>query len=234
MRETTSFKEVRMDKSTPKSYLGMIVVLGSLWGLAEAGLGMGLRSCAAYVSGALMAGAAMFFVAAGWAVSRKVLGIVLMVFMAAGFKLFDALLLSYPLTHGAIGNPIFAFFMEALAFLILIAVMKAALMRRPAGQALLGGMAALLAANLFPLVRFATGVPACVVAGTGYPLSLYYIHIAVAVTMITVPLGFWVGERLAAWDFRAAEAHHRKMVQAVLSPSALVLCLAILALLRLT
>jgi len=223
-----------MDKSTPRSYLGMVVVLGSLWGLAEAGLGMGLRSCAAYVSGALMTGAAMFFVAAGWAISRKIMGVVLMVFLASGFKMFDALLLSYPLTHGAIGNPMFAFFMEALAFLILIAVMKAALTRRLTGQALLGGMAALLAANLFPLVRFATGVPACVVAGTGYPLSLYYIHVAVAVTMVTVPLGFWVGERLSAWDFRVSEAHHRKVFNSILSPAALVLCLTILTLLRLT
>ncbi len=223
-----------MDKSTPKPYLGMIVVLGSLWGLAEAGLGMGLRSCAAYISGALMTGAAMFFVAAGWAVSRKVLGVALMVFLAVGFKMFDALLLSYPLTHGAIGNPMFAFFMEALAFLILIAVLKSTLTRRPAGQALLGGMAALLAANLFPLVRFATGVPACVVAGTGYPLSLYYVHVAVAVTMITVPLGFWVGERLTAWDFRVVESHQRKRFESILSPAALLLCLAILTLLRLT
>ena len=74
----------------------------------------------------------------------------------------------------------------ALAFLVIVAVLKRTLTQKPAGQALAGGMSALLAANLFPLVRFATGVPACVAAGTGYPLSLYYIHIAVAASMAPV------------------------------------------------
>ena len=40
-----------MNNSIPKSYLGLVIVLGSVWGLSEAALGMGLRSCAAFVSG---------------------------------------------------------------------------------------------------------------------------------------------------------------------------------------
>ena len=52
-----------MDKNNPKSYLGLIVVLGSVWGLSEAALGMGLRSCAAFVSGSIMTGVALFFMA---------------------------------------------------------------------------------------------------------------------------------------------------------------------------
>ena len=38
-----------MNKDVPKSYLGIVIVLGSVWGLSEAALGMGLRSCAAFV-----------------------------------------------------------------------------------------------------------------------------------------------------------------------------------------
>ncbi|MDH4220789.1 MAG: hypothetical protein OEW23_18685, partial [Candidatus Aminicenantes bacterium] len=95
-----------MNESTPKSYLGMVIVLGSVWGLAEAALGMGLRSCAAFVSGSIMTGVALFFLAAGLVVSKRALGVFLMVLIAALFKLFDALLLSLPLRHGAIGNPI--------------------------------------------------------------------------------------------------------------------------------
>jgi hypothetical protein len=223
-----------VDSNSPKSYLGMIVVLGSVWGLSEAALGMGLRSCAAFVSGSIMTGVALFFMAAGWVVSRRILGVFLMVVLASFFKMFDALLLSLPLRHGAIGNPIFAFFMEAIAFIILIYIVTAKLIRKPAGQALLGGMAAVLAVNLFPLVKYATGVPACVAPGTGYPLSLYYIHFAVLVSLVTVPLGFWVGAKIEAFELRLIKAHALRKLNYLLSPAVLVLCLALVTLLRLT
>jgi hypothetical protein len=223
-----------MHKPIPKSYLGMVVVLGSVWGLSEAALGMGLRSCAAFVSGSIMTGVALFFMAAGWVVSRRVLGVFLMVLIAAFFKMFDALLLSLPLKHGAIGNPIFAFVMEAIAFVILISILKERMTKRPSGQALLGGLAAVVAVNLFPLVKFATGVPACVVAGTGYPLSLYYIHFAVLVSLLTVPLGFWVGLKIDALETRFIRAQSMRKFDTILSPAALILCLVIILLLRLT
>ena len=72
----------------------MMVVFGSIWGLSEAALGMGLRSCAAIISGSIMTGIALFFIAAGWTVSRRIFGMFLMVLMASLFKMFDALLLS--------------------------------------------------------------------------------------------------------------------------------------------
>ena len=222
-----------MDKTLSKPYLGMIVVLGSVWGLSEAALGMGLRSCAAFVSGSIMTGAALFFLAAGWMVSRKAFGVFLMVLIVAFFKMFDALLLSLPLRHGAIGNPIFAFFMEAAAFVIIVSIIRETLIKKPAGQALLGGLSAVLAANLFPLVKYATGVPACVVAGTGYPLSLYYIHFAVLVSIITVPLGIWVGLKARSFESRMREIPAKTRFPLIFSPVSLIVCLAILAVLRL-
>lgn len=222
-----------MNKSVPKSYLGMVIVLGSVWGLSEAALGMGLRSCAAFVSGSIMTGVALFFMAAGWVVSRRILGVFLMVVLASFFKMFDALLLSLPLRHGAIGNPIFAFFMEAIAFIILVYIVTEKLFRKPAGQAVLGGMAAVLAVNLFPLVKYATGVPACVAPGTGYPLSLYYIHFAVLASLVTVPLGFWVGAKLEAFEIRLLKAQALRRLNYLLSPALLILCLAIVTFLRL-
>jgi hypothetical protein len=232
MQGFSALQEDNMDKSASKSFLGLTIALGAVWGLSEAALGMGLRSCAAMVSGALMTGVALFFMAAGWVLTRRILCVVLMILIAAGFKMFDALLLGYSLNHGAIGNPIFAFVMEGLAFLVIVAVLKRTLTQKPAGQALAGGMSALLAANLFPLVRFATGVPACVAAGTGYPLSLYYIHIAVAVSMATVPLGFLLGAQIRAWSSRLSESSPHNRWAFALSPAALALCLAIVALIR--
>jgi hypothetical protein len=222
-----------MNQSIPKSYLGLVIILGSLWGLSEAALGMGLRSCAAFVSGSIMTGVALFFMAAGWVVSRRISGLLLMALIASFFKMFDALLLSLPIRDGAIGNPIFAFFMEAIAFIFLVSVVKDKMTQKPAGQALFGGLAAVLAVNLFPLVKYATGVPACVVSGTGYPLSLYYIHVAVLASIVTVPLGFLAGAKMESFAARLVKSRAQKKLEYILSPAAFILCLAIIALLRL-
>lgn len=222
-----------MDHSIPKSHLGMIIMLGSVWGLSEAALGMGLRSCAAHISGSLMTGVALFFMAAGWVVSRRISGVFLMVVVAAFFKMFDALFLSLPIRHGAIGNPIFAFFMEAIAFVLLVSIIKEVMIRKAVGQALLGGLAAAMAANLFPLVKYATGIPACVVTGTGYPLSLYYVYFAILASIVTVPLGFLAGARIESIEARLVKAEEQKRLEYVLSPVAFILCLAVVALLRL-
>jgi len=221
-----------MDKSVPRSYLCMVIVLGSVWGLSEAALGMGLRSCAAFVSGSIMTGIALFFMAAGWVVSRRIFGVFLMVLIASFFKMFDALLLSLPIKHGAIGNPIFAFFMEAIVFVIFVSIIKEKIIQKPAGQALLGSMAAVLAVNLFPLVKYATGIPACVAPGIGYPLSLYYIHFAVLTAFFIVPLGFWVGAKIKAFETGLIKAHGMRKLNYILSPAALILCLVIITILR--
>jgi len=223
-----------MNSLIPKSSLGPLIILGSVWGLSEAALGMGLRNCADLVSGSIMTGVALFFMAAGWVVSRRISGVMLIALIGSLFKLFDALLLSLPIKHGAIGNPIFAFFMEAFAFLLLVAIIKDKMTQKPVGQGLLGGTAAALAVNLFPLVKYATGIPACVVSGTGYPLSLYYIHVAVLTSLVTVPLGFLAGAKMESFKARLIKGRALKKLEYILSPVAVILCLVIVALLRLT
>jgi hypothetical protein len=212
-----------MNLSFKKSELGVILILGSVWGFSEAALGMGLRSCASLVSGSIMTGVALFFMAASWASTRKYISIGLLIVVASLFKLIDALFLGLPVLHGAVANPIFAFIMQGVAIVLLISVFSQKLKENVPGQALLGGMAALVAVNLFPLVKFATGIPACVVAGTGYPLSLYYAPLAVALSLVTVPAGFLVGERLESLGAN---------VRSVVSPAALALCLALIAIIR--
>jgi len=193
-----SLKEDAMIK-IPRSTWGPVLALGALWGVAEAGLGMGLRQCASVVSGSLMTGVALFFLAAGRRLAGRATAVAVMVGTAAVFKLFDALLLGLPVRHGAVANPMFAFVMEGVAFLAILALLRRDLAEKHLGRGLLGGLTALLAVNLFPLVKVATGIPACVVPGTAYPLSLYYAPLAVGVSLLTVPLGWLAGERLAAW-----------------------------------
>jgi len=221
-----------MDQKIPTSYLGIVIILGAVWGLSEAGLGMGLRSCAAFVSGSIMTGVALFFIAASWVVSRRILGVALLIVTASLFKMFDALLLSLPVQHGAVANPIFAFLMEGAAFLILVSIVSQKAKKQKSGQALLGGMAALLAVNLFPLVKYVTGIPACIFPGTGYPLSLYYAPLAVSLSLITVPLGLWAGAQLEAIETKLKANQPRKLSYLV-SPATLALSLIIIALIRL-
>jgi len=221
-----------MDQKIPKSYLGIVVMLGAVWGLSEAALGMGLRSCAAFVSGSIMTGVALFFIAASWVVSRRILGVALLIVIASLFKMFDALLLSLPVQHGAVANPIFAFLMEGAAFLILVSIVSQKAKQQRAGQALLGGMAALLAINFFPLVKYVTGIPACVFPGTGYPLSLYYAPLAVSLSMVTVPAGQWAGAQVEALETKL-KANLSKKLRYLASPATLALCLVITVLIRL-
>jgi len=214
-----------MSLTPQKANWAPVLVLGSLWGLSEAALGMYLRQCASTMSGSLMTGAALFFLAAAWAVSPRARTIAAMIGLAAGFKLFDALLLGLPVLHGAIGNPIFAIVMEGAAFGLIVSVVSRSVAGKTLGQGLSGGLAALVAVNLFPLVKFATGVPACV-TGTSYPLSLYYAPIAIALSALTVPLGLRAGQALAALETRPAARRW-------LSPAAVAASAGALALLRL-
>ena len=221
-----------MDKKSSGHHLGIVVMLGAVWGLSEAALGMGLRSCASAMSGSIMTGVALFFIAACWIISQSWRGVALLVLIATLFKLFDALLLSLPVLHGAVANPIFAFVMEGVAFLIIVSLVKDRLSKNKTSQALTGGLSALVAVNLFPLVKFATGIPACVAAGTGYPLSLYYAPIAVALSFITVPLGVMAGEKINSFERGLFSAAGTKKFQFIASPAAVIICLIIVFLIR--
>ncbi len=222
-----------MEKKFSISHLGIVVMLGAVWGLSEAALGMGLRNCASVLSGSIMTGVALFFIAACWAVSQSVSGIILLVVIASLFKMFDALLLSLPFFHGAVANPIFAFFMEGIAFIVIISLVKSTLLKKATGQAMTGGVSALMAVNLFPLVKYATGIPACVVAGTGYPLSLYYAYVAVAFSLASVPLGFWAGAKIKVTESGFIPAIGERRLNTIATPAAVIICLAIIILIRL-
>jgi hypothetical protein len=221
-----------MSKKISSPHFAGIVILGAAWGFSEAALGLGLKRCAAVASGSVMTAVALLFIAAAWVLTRRVAGVVLMVALVTLIKLFDAQLLSLPVLHGAVANPIFAFWTEALAFLVIVALFKESLLTKRYGQAALGGTAALLAANLFPLVRFATGIPACVVPGTAYPLSLYYLPFAVGISLAAVPLGYWLGEQLTVTEAQHEAFFRGKAFRYLVSPAVLVICLLIIAVVR--
>ena len=222
-----------MKQNLTRTHLAIALILGSVWGFGEVALGVGLRSCAHLVSGSLMTGVALFFLSAAWvASSRNYLVPVLVVLIASFFKLFDAVLLSLPLRHGAIGNPIFAFWMEGLAFIALIGIFHRATWEKISSKALLGGGSALIAVALFPLVKYATGIPACIHPGTTIPLCIYFAPVAIAFSALTVPLGFLTGEWIRTLDGRLDLQLKNRFVKIMASSATLAVCLILVVLFR--
>jgi hypothetical protein len=211
-----------MPHSTRFQNLGLVVLLGSAWGLSEALLGLGLKSCARLVSGSVMTAVALFFLAAGLAASRRIEAAGLLVVMAVLFKMFDAALLSLPVRSGAVANPIFAFVTEALALVVLASAIPA-WKNTTKGRIPLGGASGLTSAAVFPLVGLVTGVPACLLPGTGLPLAWAFSPIAAGLAAATVPLGFWAGQKLSQQNLRPA----------ILSAASILISLALITLIRL-
>lgn len=211
-----------------------VLALGSLWGLSEAAGGMYLRGvCARFITGSVMTGLAIFFMATAFFYSRKTFHLLVLLLLAIGFKLLDAFLLKLPVLHGAIGNPIFAFYTEIFAFMVMLRILKPDFIGKPVGAVILGASSALLAVSLFPLVRFTTGVPACVVPGTKIPLSLYYSPIAVGLSAFSCCLGMFVGKKMAGLQEQAFSGLPHARLVPLLIRSTPVLCLALLFLIRL-
>jgi hypothetical protein len=185
-----------MENTNIRRNVGIIVMLGAVWGLSECMLGAALHACASSISGSVMTGVAFFFIAAAWASGRKALSAALIIAIAVLFKMFDAVLLSLPLRNGTIANPVVAFILEGGAFIVLAVILKEEWKRRTAGRAVWGGTAALVSAAAFPLVKFATGTAACLVPGTTTPLAWNYAILAVGISLLTVPLGLRAGEKM--------------------------------------
>jgi hypothetical protein len=221
-----------MEKSFFRSHLAIALTLGSVWGLSEVLLGAGIHACARTISGSVMTGVALFFIAAAWAATENLHIPVLVVLIACLFKLFDAVLLSLPVRHGAIGNPIFAFLLEGFAILLLIAVFRKQRWQKRSSRALLGAGAALIAVSMFPLVKFATGIPACIYPGTAIPLSVFFAPLAILLSAFTVPLGFMAGERIVKITERGIRGSGFRLTGSIVTPLTFVICLALVTLFR--
>ena len=219
------------DNRLPSPFM-VTMMVGAFWGLAEAALGVGLRSCASSIAGSVMTAVALFFLSTAWVLSRRIISLVWLLLIVSVMKIFDAWLLSLPIRHGAVANPIFAFWTEGLAFLVILGIMKTTLIEKVGGRALFGGLGALVSVNLFPLVKYATGISACVVPGTSYPLSLYYAPVAIGLSFVTVPLGFGLAGRVLATAAKPNALLQSKTFRHLASPATLALCLLLIVLLH--
>jgi hypothetical protein len=220
-----------MMKKPLLSHPGWIIALGSVWGLTEAGLGLGLQRCAQSASGSIMTGVALFFIAGAWMLSRNGLGIVLVVIVASLFKMFDAWLLSLSLLSGTIAHPILAFVIQGAVFWIILRVL-ARVIDTQGGRVAAGLCAGLGSSLLFPLVKVATGIPACLHAGTGLPLSVVFGPLAMIIAAGSVPAGMRLGERLPGWRPDPGAKGFLNRVETVFSPIILMICLVLVTIIR--
>ncbi|MCK4879033.1 MAG: hypothetical protein KAS82_00185 [Bacteroidales bacterium] len=220
-----------MTTSTVKSNLGIIVVVGSVWGLTEFAAGMGLQKCATLFTGAILTGVAFFWVSFIWSITRKLLPVLIIAGMAILFKLLDALLLPVAWNHGSILNPAYAFVTILFGFSLLILLFKNQFSTRLINRILLGAGAAIIVTAMFPLVRFATGSAACFYASTNIPLAVYTAPVAIVISMITVPLGYLA----AGWytgKIREENRIQTSLLSRLWSPAVLICSILIITLIR--
>ncbi|MCX7974026.1 MAG: hypothetical protein N3B16_05930 [Candidatus Aminicenantes bacterium] len=218
--------------SSPSNRWPFVVLLGTIWGISECFLGIYLRQCASSISGSIMTGLAFFFLAIAFSYNRSRLTILLMVVLASLFKLVDALLLSLPIQHGAVANPLFAFLMEGLAFWIIITFFSQSWQQNFGSQLMSGAFMALAAVNLFPLVKYVTGISACVVPGTNYPLSLYYAHLAISLSALTFPAGLFLGRNLLILEEKGGLIYSNPWIKRALAPFSFLAGIGILIIFR--
>jgi hypothetical protein len=221
-----------MDKINLKSGLGIALILGSVWGLSEAALGFGLHRCAANMSGSLMTGVALFFIGASWAATRDIWAPITTVLVACIFKLFDSMLLDQPVISGSIANPIFAFLTEGLAIIGMLIIFKDKRLSTRSSRALLGAGSALIAVCMFPLVKFFSGIPACLYASTGVPLSIVFGPVAIVLSAITVPLSFPAGEWISTVSTNIKLKERPRVLRYLITPGAMILCLVLVVIFR--
>ena len=221
-----------MKNHAVRNNLGLVVAIGSVWGLTEFAFGMGLQKCASLYTGAILTGIAFFWLSFVWTISRKYLPILIIVGIAVLFKFLDALLLPVAWNHGSILNPVFAFFTLMLGFMLFSTLFRKGFTSKLKHRVLVGAGAAVVATALFPLVKFASGTPACLYAATNIPLAIYTAPVAIVISMITVPLGF----KAAGWYTQSALQNQTissaSFLARMWSPAVVICCLLIMTLIR--
>lgn len=220
-----------MEKPRTKTSLALILAAGAMWGLIEFGAGLGLQKCAALFTGSILTGLSFFWISFIWSRDKNFLSLLFILLLAMGLKWMDALLLHLPWNHASILNPIFALFTAVLGFSVLMLLFKKHFFKNTLNRILLGGGSALLATSLFPLVKFASGVPACTWAATNIPLSISTAPVAMLIAMIMVPLGYGTS-RLLEKRIEGSDTTAKTLYFGQWSTAVFLLCVLILVLAR--
>ena len=177
-------------KKQSRAEFHVLLAAGACWGLSEAALGTWLKGvCNSGISGSLMTGAAIFFLAAVYRPGRGSLRLAVVPALAVTLKLLDAFVLRIPLSSPAILNPVYALMMESLAFFLIVSLLSRKVRSAGWGRWGSGALMGLVSALSFIFVGSFTGSPACRIAGSSIPASLAYAPLTMAISAATFVAG---------------------------------------------
>ena len=205
---------------------------GAVWGITEALMGAWLNGCAFRYTGAIMTGLAFFYMSFTWSFTRKMVPLFILLGMVVLFKMFDAVLLNVSITHGSVLNPSFAFLTEVIAFAIVISLIGRRFFSKPAYRLVTGAGAALMAVSLFPVAGFFTGSAVCLYPGTQIPLSIVTSPMAMVLSLITVPLGFFLANALKSPSSELKNITRVPQLGRLWPSMVVILCIVVLTLTR--
>lgn len=205
-----------MEHQDKKTWIWLAIGIGSVWGFLEAAAGILLHDTPNWIFlGSIMTGVVAFLLAFGFGANRQFRYLWISFAVLVLFKTLDATLVGLPKIHIKIGNPVFAITLEMLAMLASVKLIRGKLSEKTTGRMLTGGLYAVLAVGLFPLVQFVTGMPACIMPGTKIPLSLYCSPIAIGLSSLLFPLGVSLGSRYESLAPRLVPVRLRWTLQGV-------------------
>ncbi len=188
-----------------KKGLGISVLLGSVWGLLECGLGIGLKACASSISRLGDDGGGLVFHRRGLgAPGRKRSTSRSSSLSRSAFKMFDALLLGLPIGSSAVVHPAFAFVLEGAALVGLGTLVVRYLWRSRMSRVFWGGASAFVAAAAFPAGQIRFGDAGLRGSRERDPSGLGLHAAGHGLSMLTVPLGIGASEKSLGFAARPA------------------------------
>ena len=200
---TTNTKNKQIDRQGIVHILIGILVFGSIWGVLEATLGGFLHMIIFPNKGAIMGGIGVAIMASALAIYRKPSMLLGIGIVAAAFKLLDVWLFALPIASIHIVNPAMAIIFESLAF----SLVAAFVMNRMAKNAFVGvevgallGLVSATAWVYFAIYVMNAPAYARVVFTAGEFIANQGVAQA-AFFGVFLPLGYLVGEKLAARTF---------------------------------
>ena len=200
---STGIENRRLDRQSAIRILLGILVFGSIWGFFEATLGGFLHLIIFPNKGAIMGGIGMAIMASALAIYKKPSMLPGIGIIAALFKLLDVWLFALPAASIHIINPAMAIIFESLAFSLLAVFVIKKIARNAlvsVGSGVLAGLVSAVAWVYFAIYVMNAPAYARVVFTAGEYIANQGV-IQAAFFGIFVPLGYVVGERLAAKTF---------------------------------
>jgi len=226
------FKTLIMkSETTLKNNLNAVLILGTVWGISEFAVGLGLHKCGVTLTGAILTGMAFLWLSMAYSLTGKVLPVLFILLIVSVFKFSDALFLDVGVTHGSILNPVFAFLTITVGFLTMLLLIKKRFTHKLIYRILTGAGAAFIAVFLFPMAGLFTGSAACVLPATSIPVSIYTSPVSIALSMITVPLGFYLAGKFQNNISKIRSLQHG-FVSYIWSPLFFLVCLITITLIR--